>query len=160
FYQLLGIARTEQDTEVIEEAAIRQTTHVRAYQIGKHAADATRVLNEISQARTALLNPAKRREYDADLARKAAQKAGQTTAQPPPPAANLFAGLDEPAPLPISPQRGKIERTGGESKAKTGLYLGLGVGGLLLALLFLIVLLPKGGDPQGKGGIAQNEKKD
>ena len=37
-YQLLGIAPEEQDPEVIEEAAIRQTAHVRTYQIGPHAA--------------------------------------------------------------------------------------------------------------------------
>ena len=64
-YQLLGIAPDEEDLEVIEEAAIRQATHVRAYQIGPHGQDCTRVLNEISQARTTLLNAAKRQEYDA-----------------------------------------------------------------------------------------------
>ena len=38
YYQLLGIAGGESDVEVIEEAAIRQSTHLRAYQTGAHAA--------------------------------------------------------------------------------------------------------------------------
>ena len=60
FYQLLGLTPGESDTEVIEEAAIRQTTHLRAYQVGPHADDCTRLLNEISAARQVLVNPQKR----------------------------------------------------------------------------------------------------
>jgi hypothetical protein len=72
YYQLLGIAPDETDLEVIKEAAIRQTTHVRAYQIGPHAVECTQLLNEIAQARQILLNPAKRQEYDRKLAPAAA----------------------------------------------------------------------------------------
>ena len=75
FYQILGISPGETDTEVIDEAAIRQTGHVRTYQIGPHAQDCTRILGEISQARTTLLNPAKRKAYDAQLARSAPKQA-------------------------------------------------------------------------------------
>src|SRR6266513_2126593 len=74
YYQLLGIAPEEQDLEVIEEAAIRQTTHVRTYQIGPHGEHCTRLLNEIAQAKTTLLNSAKRKAYDAQLAKKHAAK--------------------------------------------------------------------------------------
>src|SRR5262245_39327981 len=63
-YQLLGLAHGEDDLEVIDEAAIRQTTHVRAYQIGPHAEQCTRLLNEIALAKATLLNPAKKRAYD------------------------------------------------------------------------------------------------
>ena len=70
-YQLLGIAPGEQDADVIDEAALRQMAHVRAYQIGPHAAESQRVLNEISQARTVLLNVEKRKAYDEELAKKA-----------------------------------------------------------------------------------------
>ena len=104
-YQLLGIAPDEQDAEVIEEAAIRQSTHLRAYQIGPHAADCTRLLNEISLARATLLNPAKRKAYDAQLSKL--QQAGsrdpaaQVTAVPPPPlvppAEDAFADMEEAA---------------------------------------------------------------
>jgi hypothetical protein len=66
-YQLLGIAADETDDEVIQEAALRQTSHVRLYQTGPYAAQATTILNEIGQARAVLLNPEKRRQYDATL---------------------------------------------------------------------------------------------
>jgi hypothetical protein len=114
-YQLLGIEAGEQDVEVIEEAAVKQTTHVRAYQLGAHAAECTRILKEIAVARLTLLNPSKRKEYDAQLAQKSAaapsaapgadsaagqmaagqMAAGQITASPPTPSA--FADLDEPS---------------------------------------------------------------
>src|SRR5262249_25700086 len=67
FYQLLGIAGDETDREVIEEAAIRQTTHLRTYQTGPHAKECTALLSEVAQARATLLNPGKRQEYDARL---------------------------------------------------------------------------------------------
>lgn len=44
-YQLLGLANGESDPEVIDEAVIRQTTHVRSYQIGPHAAACTKRLS-------------------------------------------------------------------------------------------------------------------
>src|SRR5436190_24287039 len=59
YYQLLGIAADETDAEVIQEAALRQTSHVRLYQTGPYAAQATTILNEIGQARAVLLNPEK-----------------------------------------------------------------------------------------------------
>jgi hypothetical protein len=68
-YQLLGIASQETDAEVIKEAALRQTTHVRVYQTGPHAELCTRLLNEIAQARAVLLNPQMRQEYDEGLAK-------------------------------------------------------------------------------------------
>jgi dipeptidyl aminopeptidase/acylaminoacyl peptidase len=67
YYQLLGIVPSEGDPEVIEEMAIRQTSHVRGYQTGPHAAECTRLLNEIAQARRTLLDPARRKKYDAGL---------------------------------------------------------------------------------------------
>src|SRR5437763_17123859 len=67
YYQLLGISPEERDPEVIEEAAIRQSAHVRAYQMGPHAAESARLLGEIAQARATLTKPAKRQEYDAQL---------------------------------------------------------------------------------------------
>lgn len=74
YYHLLGVAFSEDDPEVIAEAAIRQTSHVRTYQTGTHAQECTRLLNEIAQARSTLLNPEKRRRYDAGLGRAALEK--------------------------------------------------------------------------------------
>src|SRR5262245_57714114 len=73
-YQLLGIAPTEVDPEVIREAAIRQTAHLRTYQAGPHAADCARLLTEVAQAKTTLLDPAKRQPYDQRLAQSAAKE--------------------------------------------------------------------------------------
>src|SRR6478735_8900016 len=67
-YQLLGLTSGETDADVIEEAAVRQTTYLRSYQVGPHAADCTRILNEVAQARIVLLNPQKKKAYDATLA--------------------------------------------------------------------------------------------
>jgi hypothetical protein len=67
YYQLLGIARDETDREVIEEAALRQTSHVRTYQTGPYAQQCQTLLNEIGQAKVTLLHPQKRREYDTHL---------------------------------------------------------------------------------------------
>src|SRR5262245_40950274 len=107
YYQLLGIAPGESDAEVIDEAAVRQTTHVRAYQIGPHAAVCTKLLNEIAQAKLTLLNPAKRKAYDEQLPKS---KATHITAQLPmatavtsAPAASAFS-FDEPEP-PIAAPR-------------------------------------------------------
>jgi len=67
-YQLLGLSQGESDVEVIDEAAIRQSTHLRAYQVGPHSDVCTRILNEIARARQVLANPRKRQEYDRKLA--------------------------------------------------------------------------------------------
>src|SRR5262245_57792243 len=84
-YQLLGIADDEADREVIEEAAIRQTTHLRTYQAGPRARECTVLLNEVAQARATLLNSAKRKEYDARL-----KKAGPPASSGPPASVDAF----------------------------------------------------------------------
>ena len=149
FYQLLGISPGETDAEVIDEAAIRQTAHIRTYQIGPQAKECTKVLNEIAQARTALLNPAKRKEYDAFLAKKtaASKKAAeseQITASPPP-VQSAFADLEEEGPLLKRPAE-KQKRTRPPSIAKEGVFLtkpmlyGLIGGGVGLVLVIVLVL--------------------
>src|SRR5690242_20602723 len=68
YYQLLGIAPGEGDSDVIEAAALRQMAFVRHFQTGPHARDCARVLGELSQARLTLLDDIKRAAYDALLA--------------------------------------------------------------------------------------------
>jgi hypothetical protein len=63
-YRLLGIAPDEADLEAIKEAALRQTSRVRLFQVGPQAELCTRLLNEIAQARAVLANPKTRQAYD------------------------------------------------------------------------------------------------
>jgi hypothetical protein len=69
YYELLGVDPDEADPEVIAEAALRQTSHVRTYQTGPYAEQCTALLNEIAQARATLTHPERRREYDTRLGR-------------------------------------------------------------------------------------------
>src|SRR5262245_41178896 len=82
-YQLLGIAPTETDADVIEEAALQRTAHLRTYQIGPHAKECTRLLNEVAQAKVVLLNPEKRKAYDEELAQAANAGSMKATAMTP-----------------------------------------------------------------------------
>jgi hypothetical protein len=66
-YQLLGIAPGEQDPEVIDAAAQRQSAFVRTFQEGEHAEEATRILGEIAEACAVLLDPERRAAYDRQL---------------------------------------------------------------------------------------------
>jgi WD40 repeat protein len=143
-YQLLGLAPEEQDREVIEEAAIRQSTHLRAYQIGAHATDCTRLLNEIAQARGVLLNPAKRAEYDAQLARRTAAARTAITARPLPNAPeDSFAELGAPViAAPPAPRRRSKLDIAKPRGLSPGLIWGLviGGGGLMAALVLIAVI--------------------
>jgi serine/threonine-protein kinase RsbW len=66
YYQVLGISPDEQDPQVIEEAALRCSAHVRTYQLTRESECAPR-LNEIAQALITLLDPVRRRDYDLSL---------------------------------------------------------------------------------------------
>jgi hypothetical protein len=65
YYQLLGIAPSEESRFVIETAAARRTRLVEARFSGPRAADARRIADEIARARQAILDPAARSRYDA-----------------------------------------------------------------------------------------------
>ena len=67
YYTLLGLQNFEPRKDVISNAADRQMTFVRTYQIGKHSAESQRLLNEISKARVTLLNSESKAAYDAQL---------------------------------------------------------------------------------------------
>lgn len=66
-YRLLGIPAFEEDPQVIEGAADRQMAFLRKFQSGEHAADATKLLNEISRVRLCLLKPDTKSAYDETL---------------------------------------------------------------------------------------------
>jgi hypothetical protein len=66
YYQVLDISPDEQDPNVIEEAALRCSGHVRTYQLTCES-ECTPRLNEIAQAMITLLDPVRRLEYDLGL---------------------------------------------------------------------------------------------
>jgi hypothetical protein len=67
-YQLLAIAESEKDRDVIDAAAVRQSAYVRNFQKGPNADEAARILSEIADARSVLTDPVRRRTYDERLA--------------------------------------------------------------------------------------------
>ncbi|HVX60276.1 MAG TPA: hypothetical protein VHC19_06740, partial [Pirellulales bacterium] len=104
-YQLLAISVDERDRAVISAAVTRQSAYVRNFQVGKHSADAARILNEIQAAKLCLLDPDKRAEYDAQLGPREAPAATAAAVQSAPPA-GLLVDLDELSggAAPASPQ--------------------------------------------------------
>ncbi len=72
-YRLLGIARFEENLEVIESAADRQMAHVRSFQNGSRAKESQRLLNQIASARVCLLGATAKQKYDESLRREAEQ---------------------------------------------------------------------------------------
>jgi hypothetical protein len=67
YFLLLSIDRDESDPDVIRDAARRQAVRVTPNKDGPHAKDCARLLKEIEQGRDILLNPEKRKAYNAKL---------------------------------------------------------------------------------------------
>jgi WD40 repeat protein len=165
-YQLLGVSPQERDPEVIEEAAIRQTTHVRAYQLGAQADECTRILKEIATARLTLLNSAKRKEYDEQLGR--AGKVPPAPAPAPAPEAHITARPAQripaaaaavaPGPVIGAEDVEPAAQPGKRSGLPIGLIIGVGGGAVVgvLALVLIAVgvvfLMPRDEVPPKKDG--------
>jgi hypothetical protein len=125
-YQLLGIAPDEQDLEVIQEAAIRQTTHLRTYQSGPHTQECTRLLNAIAEARLVLCDPVKRKKYDASLEPQLPAKS-QSHTHSRPPSMQLAALESERQPRTVRPRGGKPFPSWGYAAIILGIVLTLGI---------------------------------
>jgi hypothetical protein len=69
-YQLLGLQTLESDADVILNAADRQMAHVKTYAMGQYSAESQQLLNELAAAKVCLVNPQRKAEYDATLARR------------------------------------------------------------------------------------------
>lgn len=67
YYQLLRLRESETDHETIAAAADRAVTRVRSHRPGPNAVAWSRLLDEIQAARSCLLDPAKRQEYNERL---------------------------------------------------------------------------------------------
>tara|TARA_Y100001968_G_scaffold274236_1_gene267322 strand:- start:557 stop:1195 length:639 start_codon:yes stop_codon:yes gene_type:complete len=141
-YRLLGVAEFENDSEVINSAAERQTVYLRTMQAGEDADLIAQLLNEVSQARVTLLDPEQKSAYDAQLRIERTPKEAQPTpaaspiVQPAAPAVNL------PAPPPSGPRNVATprEQTGFQIVWKRPKVIGLSIaGGLLILIIFFML---------------------
>ncbi|MCE9547211.1 MAG: hypothetical protein K8T25_17200 [Planctomycetia bacterium] len=66
-YRLLGLDLFETDPEVIEAAANRQMAYIQGCATGPYVSLSQKVLNEVAQARLALLDPKRKPAYDEQL---------------------------------------------------------------------------------------------
>jgi hypothetical protein len=133
YYQLLGISLQESDREVIEEAAVRQSMHLRTYQIGPNAELCTRLLNEIARAQQTLLHPQKKKAYDEQLAQQASM-AHAISARPIAVAADdavTFAVVGAPR-RPARDSRQRPAAPTGRTRTSVGLLVGGIAGGVLV----------------------------
>jgi hypothetical protein len=145
FYQLLGISPDETDLEVIEEAAIRQTTYLRGYQIGPHAQECTRLLNEIALARGTLLNAAKRADYDAKIKPIAQEAPNFTGQQSEDPWTESVAAKGPPSlPGTAKPSKSALKKKWGPGIAIGAALHLIGIS----VLLYYFVFRPRGAEPQ------------
>jgi hypothetical protein len=126
-YRLLGLQDLEENTDVIDAAANRQTTYLHEMAAGPNRKESQQLLNEVAAARRCLLNPEKKNEYDEKLrADAAAVEAAQAAVAPPvvaaPPVAVPIARAVTPAVAPaIAPAvvpPGPATDTGGSPAAE------------------------------------------
>ncbi len=118
-YVLLGIAPFEADRDVIENAAVRQMSHVRTFQGGQHAAISQQLLNELSAARLCLLDEEQKQVYDEQLqARLSATHSSQElpVATPQLPVAQEVAEVSTPQRAPRRSRRRRQRRNARESQ--------------------------------------------
>ena len=95
-YRLLGVRLFEPDAEVIDNAAAQRMSHLRTFHLGQRSQRSQEMLNEISAARSCLLDENSKTEYDRSL-RLA------TESPLPPPSSSEF------MPPPPSPANGRGE---------------------------------------------------
>ena len=70
-YQILRLARFEDDTAKIRGHYQKMNEHVRKFALGEHAARSQSLLNELAKSMLCLTDQQRKREYDASLGRKA-----------------------------------------------------------------------------------------
>ncbi|MDA0281805.1 MAG: hypothetical protein O3B13_09835 [Planctomycetota bacterium] len=88
YYRLLGLQDFEENSDVIDAAANRQTSYLHQMANGPHRKESQQLLNEIAGARRGLLNPELKLEYDNNL------RAGHATAEPAIPVASAMPLID------------------------------------------------------------------
>jgi len=105
YYRLLGVARFEDDPEVIQAAAEQRVAHLKKRESGPNGDLARTLRKQLSAATSCLLDPAKRAAYDAWI--RAATVDKQPPSAPPPvpdgpvDLASLIGVERKPGPLPL-----------------------------------------------------------
>ena len=97
YYQLLGVDQSEADAQKIAAAADRALSKVRSVRPGPRAAEWAKLLDEMAAARFCLTDPAKRAEYDRQLA--SSQFSAPTSYRRPTPRDKASPNVD----VPMSP---------------------------------------------------------
>ena len=99
-YALLGLSLFEDDPEVVSNAADRQMSHVRTYQVGPHSHWSQRLLNELAVAKLCLLRADRKATYDAQLGEQFAAAEADAAAQVA--AAQRFVAQQAPVATPVA----------------------------------------------------------
>ncbi|MCG8587150.1 MAG: hypothetical protein MI757_20790 [Pirellulales bacterium] len=168
-YQLLGLNLYEEDAGAIRQAAAERIEAVRQHTQGSDADTANRVIAEINDARTVLLSPPDKFQYDAKLRQRpqAAAPVAQTVAQPAP-----FTDVPIRA-VPVDESRDPLENRGSSEAAtpaaamlstmsgKRRLSTPIVVGSVLgaLAMVVLLVFLFSGEPPEDHAGNDKTSRK-
>lgn len=69
-YRLLGLELFEDNTDVIDAAANRQSSYLHSIAAGPHRRESQKLLNEVAAARLCLLDTAAKADYDQQLKSK------------------------------------------------------------------------------------------
>ena len=70
YYQLMRLAKFEDNSEKIRAHYLKMNTHVRKYASGQYSQESQKLLNELAKAMLCLTDTQRKREYDASMGRK------------------------------------------------------------------------------------------
>ncbi len=155
-YRLLGLETFESDLDIIEGGVERQMSFVRQYQSGEHAAEASKLLNELAIARLCLLKPDKKAAYDAQLRRKLAPPKSDAMNLTEPQFSTAEFQMDSD--LPPSPKTRQKKKSGQPGGPPQHLLIAGGIGATVVLLLVAFLLNrpagPRIGSPAATGSSA------
>ena len=127
YYQLCGLAAFESDQEKIRAAVERSVVKVRSFRPGAHAAQWSRLLDELAAAKETLANPEKKAAYDQKLRTGAIAKPSSSTrnSQPAEPvlevaAVNRDPNLYPPGMEPQKEKKPRVKKSHHARKSPTG----------------------------------------
>ena len=101
YYRLLSVRLFEDDPNTIAEAAVRVSIHVRRFSTGPNANECQKLIDRIAAAKACLLDPARKRQYDAQL--RSMPQSPEVLLRPPPPVPGGPSGPSLDAERPVVP---------------------------------------------------------